>query len=89
LIDAAENSRREEGCNLVLQIFNRCAKQVVQSDPKARRLTSTSTANQNWRRIGLIDAADHYALGEYVVVIIVPLAGGPAGGCAFAGKVRS
>jgi hypothetical protein len=26
LIDAAENSRREADCNLVLQIFNRCAK---------------------------------------------------------------
>jgi hypothetical protein len=34
LIDAAEKSRREEGCNLVLHIFNRCAKQVVQGDPK-------------------------------------------------------
>jgi hypothetical protein len=34
LIDAADNSRREKGCNLMLQIFNHCAKQVVQRGPK-------------------------------------------------------
>src|SRR5262249_59313609 len=39
------------------------------------------------RRVNLHDTTDDDALGEHVVIIFVPLAGGPAGRCAFEDEV--
>jgi hypothetical protein len=41
----------------------------------------------NWPGIGVEDTADDHAIGEYVEIVIIPLAGRARGRCAFEGQV--
>jgi hypothetical protein len=40
-----------------------------------------------WRGIGLEDAADNFAVGEHVEIVVIPFAGGTASRRAFEGEV--